>query len=237
MKKTAQLLNILIMAVICVFVTSAAFASDAIKTIPNIQSSKQPSSIQPITHPYKNPIPAAPAGLTAISSMGGIQVILNWKGTSLNAQFFIIQRKIGHGSYEKINETPANITTAIDTNVNLNTTYTYRIQAYNDAGYSPFSNEAIITVKPASAESGEIIQCPDMKGKSLLLRVNPQDIPAGWTFTNQSIDVKYFFSAVIFDGKLSCSYYVREGVYMDILRPFPTGKTCNSVEDKYFTCQ
>ncbi|MDW7676171.1 MAG: fibronectin type III domain-containing protein, partial [Bacillota bacterium] len=79
------------------------------------------------------------------SSISTDRVTLTWRDRSSNEKGFIIERKTGTGSFVEIERTRANITSYTDTRLKNNTTYTYRIQAYNDDGRSDFSEELKIT--------------------------------------------------------------------------------------------
>ncbi len=53
------------------------------------------------------------------------------------------------GTYTEIKTLSTNITSYSDTGLNPDTTYYYRIRAYNSFGHSDYSNEANATTKPA----------------------------------------------------------------------------------------
>lgn len=92
--------------------------------------------------------PSEPTTLTATIT-GPTQVNLTWKDNSTNETGFIIERKISSGSFQEIARVGANVTNFTDQNLTSNTTYIYRILAYNKAGNSlRYSNEASITTIP-----------------------------------------------------------------------------------------
>jgi hypothetical protein len=79
-----------------------------------------------------NPNPAIAARLT-----------LHWTDTSTNEDGFSIERKTGStGSYRRITTVGANVVVFVDTSLAEGVAYCYRIQAYNSAGVSSYSNEA-----------------------------------------------------------------------------------------------
>jgi hypothetical protein len=91
-----------------------------------------------------NPYPAAASNLTATVKSKS-QVNLAWKDNSSNESGFKIERKTGTGAYSLVMTTRANVVSFSNTNLRANTTYTYRVTAYNAAGNAAPSNEVTIT--------------------------------------------------------------------------------------------
>jgi hypothetical protein len=81
------------------------------------------------------------------------QIDLAWFDDADNENGFEIERKTGDGPFLQIDTVGpgANWIEYNDTGLAELTTYTYRVRAYNAAGYSPFSNEAYAT----TLEEGE----------------------------------------------------------------------------------
>jgi hypothetical protein len=91
----------------------------------------------------------SPSNLTATAASTS-QVNLSWQDNSSNEMGFKIQRKTGPaGTWSQIEVTAANVVSYSDTGLNANTTYFYRVQAYNNSGDSIFSNEASVTTANA----------------------------------------------------------------------------------------
>ncbi|HEY6073354.1 MAG TPA: PKD domain-containing protein [Anaerolineales bacterium] len=93
------------------------------------------------------PPPAAPSLLAA--SISGASVVLTWQDNSSNELGFYIERCEGAGctSFTGLfGDTSANISTYTDSLVTSGTTYRYRVVAYNEGGYSAYSNIASIAV-------------------------------------------------------------------------------------------
>ena len=82
----------------------------------------------------------APANLE-IDSQGLDNVILSWNDTSSDEIGFRIQRAIGDGAFETLDELDQDTTQYGDFEVNELGEYSYRIVSYNDAGESTPSNE------------------------------------------------------------------------------------------------
>jgi fibronectin type 3 domain-containing protein len=89
-------------------------------------------------------IPAAPSALTATAISSG-QVNLAWTDNSSNETGFIIERRIGSGSWSVLTNAAAGATTYSDTTVAASTQYSYRVSATNGAGTSSPTNIATTT--------------------------------------------------------------------------------------------
>jgi len=79
------------------------------------------------------------------------QINLTWTDNASNESGFIIERKAGNDAYNRINIVPENSTMFADTGLAANTTYKYRVKAYNNTVgsyvYSDYSNEVNATTK------------------------------------------------------------------------------------------
>jgi len=88
--------------------------------------------------------PAAPSNLVAVLATGD-SALLSWSDNSNNESGFMLERRTGSGSYTQIATLTANTNSYINTGLSPNTTYRYRIRAYNSSGESAWSNEANVT--------------------------------------------------------------------------------------------
>jgi titin len=93
------------------------------------------------------PPPNAPSNLIA-TPISSSQINLTWQDNSSDETGFKIERKAGSGSYSQIATVGANVTSYSNTLLSANTTYYYRVRAYNAAGNSAYSNEALATTLP-----------------------------------------------------------------------------------------
>lgn len=83
--------------------------------------------------------PGAPSMLSA-HVVSFDQIDLSWADTSTNEDGFVIEQKTGE-HFIVIGMVHENDTTFSCTGLSEQTAYTYRIQAFNITGYSPYSNE------------------------------------------------------------------------------------------------
>jgi hypothetical protein len=92
--------------------------------------------------------PAAPTGLTA-TAVSRSQINLSWTDASSNEDGFRIERCTGSKctNFAQVATVGANVKTYSNTGLPTNTTYTYRVRAYNAAGSSAYSNTARATTK------------------------------------------------------------------------------------------
>jgi len=88
-------------------------------------------------------LPAAPSDLAVSNpSQSASSLSLSWADNSSNETGFKIERKSGSGAYAQIATVGAGVTSYADSSLAANTTYTYRVRAYNARGDSAYSNEA-----------------------------------------------------------------------------------------------
>ena len=91
--------------------------------------------------------PTAPTNLI-ISSTSYSEIDLNWTDNSNNEDGFVIEEAQGTDSlFTPIDSVPANVTSYSRTGLLPDTAYFYRVEAYNGAGSSAFTNEASSTTQ------------------------------------------------------------------------------------------
>ncbi len=86
-------------------------------------------------------LPAAPTGLTA-TPISASQVNLAWSDNSTNETGFHIERSTNGTSFTQIATVGAGVKTYSNTGLARNTLYYYRVNAFNAAGNSAYSNTA-----------------------------------------------------------------------------------------------
>lgn len=90
-------------------------------------------------------VPKSPSGLTC-SALDKNTVRLTWRDMSKNEEGFIVERKTGAGDFVIIAVLPVpGLTEYTDSGLVPNTTYVYRVRAYNTAGFSGYSNQCCVT--------------------------------------------------------------------------------------------
>lgn len=173
-------------------------------------------------------VPATPSNLigTAVTST---QINLTWTDNSTNETGFKIERKIGSGNYAMVGTVSANVVTYSNTGLIPNTTYTYRVYAYNSVGTSTgYSNEVTITPTTAAdlpnltttavssitsltAVSGGIISSDGgtlVTSRGVCWSTSPNPTTALPTKTNDGVGTGVFVSTI--SGLTnSTTYYVR----------------------------
>ena len=93
-------------------------------------------------------LPAAPTNLAAVV-LSKSQVNLSWTDNANNETGFLIQRCKGLTctNFVLIATVGTNITNYADANLTANTTYRYRVYAYNASGNSGYSNISTATTR------------------------------------------------------------------------------------------
>lgn len=95
----------------------------------------------------------APINLVA-TAVSTTQITLTWTDNSQTEEGYKMERKSPGGDFVEIPPLGPNTTTFTDSGLSSNTTYTYRVRAFNTAaGNSQFSNEASATTPPAPGQS------------------------------------------------------------------------------------
>jgi probable HAF family extracellular repeat protein len=91
--------------------------------------------------------PSAPSALAG-AVLPSFAVRLTWKDTSSNEVGFRVERASGsQGAFALLSNAGVNATTFTDTTARAGRTYRYRVQAFNDAGQSGWSNTVTIRVR------------------------------------------------------------------------------------------
>jgi len=126
------------------------------------------------------PLPYDPSGMTA-TAVSSSQINLNWTDTSYNETGFKPYRSPnGSAPWTALTQTAAGVTNLSDINLTPNTTYYYRVCAYNatgDSGYSPVSGGI-------QATTFEVI--PNAPGAVTATAVTPYQIVITWTDTSNN---------------------------------------------------
>jgi len=143
-----------------VYVQSAAAGTWTVKvTGTNVAQGPQPYALVvragagPTPTPSPTPVTPSPTGLAAPSNLAATansatQVTLSWSYSGSGQSGFRVERCSGKNCTNFALLTTVSNASArgyVDTNVTGRTTYRYRVQAYNAAGSSGFSNIATVT--------------------------------------------------------------------------------------------
>ncbi len=103
--------------------------------------------------------PAAPSDLTATAVSGSV-IDLSWTDNAANENGFDIERSLDGTSFSAVASVGANATSYSDSGLVPDTTYWYRVLAFNGAGDSGYSNTASATTLqesgPTAVELGSL---------------------------------------------------------------------------------
>ena len=92
-------------------------------------------------------IPSAPTALTATAA-SRTKINLAWTDNATGETGFRIERSTNGTTFTQITSVGANVTTYTNTGLTRNTTYYYRVRAYNAVGNSAYSNTVSRTTLP-----------------------------------------------------------------------------------------
>jgi hypothetical protein len=107
--------------------------------------------------PAQTPPSPAPWGL-AVNQAGTDRLKLQWMDGATTETGFRIERSTNGTQWSQVGATGANATNFLDSGLAFETTYYYRVRAFNNSGVSPFSNTA----------SGRILPMPTLSSAKLL---------------------------------------------------------------------
>jgi hypothetical protein len=130
--------------------------------------------------------PNAPSNLRA-SAANSTRINLTWTDNSNNETGFLIQRRIGNGSWSNLATVGANVTSFANTGLVAGTTYGYRVRANGSSGNSVFTAEATATTPAATGGSGSILRevWTGISGTTIGALTNDGRFPASPTSSNQ----------------------------------------------------
>ncbi len=95
--------------------------------------------------------PITPLNLTAISETSS-RIRLNWQDESSNEAYFVIERAQNtDDNFVIVDSVGADTTEYLDTDLNPETTYFYRVKAINSSGASPYSNTIGASTVPVTS--------------------------------------------------------------------------------------
>jgi hypothetical protein len=107
------------------------------------------------------PPPSAPSDL-AVATVSSSDLLLSWSDNSNNEDGFLIERRLGTGSFAQIALVGPNAESYQNSGLQQNTTYGYRVRAFNDAGASAYtsivSGKTSIEVIPAPGNLTAVVR-------------------------------------------------------------------------------
>jgi hypothetical protein len=199
----------------------AGYKSDVNNPITFVDN-KYPKVTLVIAHIRKTlSAPETPSDLTAVVQ-GYDQVNLSWNDNSNNEQGFKIERSVqGTGVFSEISQPGKDIQSYVDAGLNDGVTYIYRVRAWNNAGYSNYSNEVTATtpLKPTVS-----LQVTDGRTSEKYLG------RAVWTVTrtgdtSDDLTISYGFSGTATYG---VDYSVSDGTILGTVT-IPSGQSTSEI--------
>jgi subtilisin family serine protease len=97
--------------------------------------------------------PTAPSNLSA-TTLSRTSVRLNWADSSGNEQGFKVERSTDGQRWSQVATVGANVTGYADNSLKRNTTYFFRVRAYNAIGHSGYSDTASTRTAASSLSAG-----------------------------------------------------------------------------------
>jgi hypothetical protein len=94
--------------------------------------------------------PVAPGNLSAIA-ISSNRIDLAWSDNSTNEDGFAIERSADGVNFSQITTVAANLTSYSNTGLTASKTYSYRVRAFSNAGFSGYSNVASATTTALGA--------------------------------------------------------------------------------------
>lgn len=156
------------------------------------------------------------------ASAAGLQ--LTWADNSTDETGFKIERRLSAGTFGIVASVAANVTSYSDSGLIDNTTYCYRVNAFNGVGSSPYTPEVCgttpaptptvysltlskqgsgtITSNPAAVNCGTTCLASFTSGATVTLQATPA---TGYTFSGWGGDADCLDGAVTMSGNKSCT--------------------------------
>ena len=85
---------------------------------------------------------AAVVGTAGVATAVGAQATLTWTDNSDNESGFYVERSADGGEWQRIGETGPDVTEYVDDTAVVDTSYEYRVNAFNEYGISGYTNTA-----------------------------------------------------------------------------------------------
>jgi len=99
--------------------------------------------------------PNAPSALNSVSG-GAANISLSWNDNSDNETRFMVERSIDGAAFTEIADLSSGTTSYVDSGLDAETTYFYRVRASNSAGVSGYSNISSATTDSLPSEVDEV---------------------------------------------------------------------------------
>ncbi len=185
----------------------------------NLQGYSEPANEVTVTTPSLT-LPAAPTNLQA-TALSPTRVLLTWEDNAYNESYCKIEQKTGAGTWYQL--TLHGYPNCVIDGLAAETIYSFRVRATNNAGDSPYSNEASVTtpaLRPVlrlpvwNVIFGDVDECSGVAGTTSLY--NDGDAPLtvnGITHMSGSTEFLYLGPATPFSIEPGGSAEVAVGFF------------------------
>jgi titin len=134
--------------------------------------------------------PQAPSSLSA-SALSADSDRLTWSDNSSDEVGFTIERSGNGVDFAEIATLGAGTTSFVDTGLSARTTYWYRLNAFNGAGYSGFSGTVTVTTPDAApAEPGEVAALNNDDGSASVTWIDESSNETGFEARRETWDAR-----------------------------------------------
>ncbi|MFA5104311.1 MAG: putative Ig domain-containing protein, partial [Candidatus Margulisiibacteriota bacterium] len=168
--------------------------------------------ISNIARDYSHGAPLAPSGLTATAASTS-EILLAWTDNANNEDGYKIERSPNGSTWTQITTVATNTATYNNTGLTGNTTYYYRVRAYNTAGDSAYSNTANTKTQNRPPVLSSIGNKTTDEGKTLNFTIvgsDPDSDPLTYTMTGTPSGASLNASSGAFNWTPS---YSQAGIY------------------------
>ncbi|MCG8381694.1 MAG: fibronectin type III domain-containing protein, partial [Gammaproteobacteria bacterium] len=93
-----------------------------------------------------------PTQLEAIFNEASFQIEISWNDNSVGETGFMVQRRKGNEAWSTIDVTQANMVSFVDTNIQFNETYVYRVAAVNNGLQTLFTDPVYLSLSDADTQ-------------------------------------------------------------------------------------
>jgi titin len=134
---------------------------------------------------------AAPTNLSAVAASSS-RIVLTWTDNAANEAGFKVERGTDGVVFSQIAQLGANVTTYSNTGLIADTTYHYRVRAYDGTNHSAYSNVASALTLPPPAAPGNLVATAVSSSRIDLQWTDNSTYEAGFKIERSTDGVNFF---------------------------------------------